>query len=285
MHMGPVRTGRSRLRGASTLRLGVWALLAALALAPGCGSGGDGGGSSGSKQGDGNGGAIAPIPTGAHAFVLAPEKIHYGGTYAQWSQRWWQWVYETPRTGHPLYDQTGADFNVNQVDPVWFIGGLLSTWDRPFTGAVTRNITLPRGISLFFPLVNTVVDNTSCNGNDTVWTFSEMRALSAANVEAVENVFCEIDGTTILNARNLTEASRFRAQAPAFSAYRTADNIWIDFCAGLPQVEAIVSPIASDGIWMMVGPMPTGAHTLHFGGTFPTVQFTIDITYHITVEP
>ena len=52
---------------------------------------------------------VAPLPTGGHLYVAAPTDVHYGGSYAQWSQRWWQWAFELPRVGHPLYDQVGVD--------------------------------------------------------------------------------------------------------------------------------------------------------------------------------
>ena len=42
---------------------------------------------------------------------------------------------------------------------------------------------------------------------------------------------------------------------------------------------------AADGFYLMLAPLRPGQHTLHFGGTFgDPINFTLDITYHLTVQ-
>jgi hypothetical protein len=65
-----------------------------------------------------------------------------------------------------------------------------------------------------------------------------------------------------------------------------ADNIGAAMC-GDPAVPTLVSPAVSDGIWLMLRPLPPGPHTIRFGGSFPVIGgvFQLDITYHVTVTP
>ena len=104
----------------------------------------------------------------------------------------------------------------------------------------------------------------------------------------VRDVYCELDGDRVLDAPDIAAAIRFRAMADGFTVRFPADN----YAAALgcdPEPAQIIDPIASDGIWMMIAPLPPGGHTLRFGGTFPatpnSAYFHLDITYHITVLP
>ncbi len=262
-----------RTRTGSWLRLPLpRLLLAGLALvlvAAGCAGGGGGGG-----------------PSGGALYVLAPDELHYGASYGAWGARWWQWCMEHPVTNHPLFDTTGADALEDQVDPVWFLGGVMVTVLAPSTGFAERSVTIPRGIALFFPIINTEIDNGYCLPPD--WgtkSITEMRQFAYDSVNAVQDVYCEVDGASIIDSPDLSGAIRYRAISPQFSAFIPADNIGAAMC-GDPAVARLIDPIASDGIWMMLEPMPPGEHEIRFGGTFPIpVVFHLDIIYHITVTP
>lgn len=230
------------------------------------------------------GGGGAPAPT-AWDYVLSPELIHYGASYGAWSARWWQWAGEMPATGHPLYDPVGTDAWKNQIDPVWFIGGVFGTWAAPFTGSAERTVVLPPGKALFFPIINGGWDNVSCLPPG--WTpqpMTELRRLAYEIVSAVEDVYCYLDDVPIIDSPDLSGAVRFRAIAPEFSILYPADSIGERACND-PPGPVFIDPVASDGIWMMLAPLPPGEHTLRFGGTFPSGPFRIDIVYHITVAP
>ncbi len=242
------------------------AVLVALPLG-GCGGGGGGG------------------PSGLD-YVLAPESPHFGASVALWSQRWWQWCYELPRTNHPLFDPTGADAAVGQVNPVWFIGGEIGSLFSPSDGSAERTITLPNGIALFFPIINVSWTNQECVDPDTTYTYTELRQFAADAIVNAVDIYCEIDGTPIIDSPDLAGAVRFRAQAEEFAYTVPADNIFVDICGDF-AVSVEHAPVASDGIWMMVEPMPPGQHTIRFGGTFPQIptNYTLDVVYHITVLP
>jgi hypothetical protein len=257
--------GWLHVRGARALLLGsAWAAL----TAGGCGGGGD---------------------IGAWAYVLAPEEPHYGASYGLWSQRWWQWVYELPRTNHPLFDDVGTDAAVGQVNPVWFIGGEIGSLFAPSDGSAERTITIPGGMALFFPILNVSWTNQECVDPDTAYTYTELRQFAADAVESVVDIYCQVDGTTIIDSPDMTGAARFRAQAEEFSYTIPDDNVFVDICGDFP-VSVTHDPVASDGIWLMLAPLPPGPHEIRFGGTFPGapptfVSFQLDVVYHITVLP
>ncbi len=225
---------------------------------------------------------------GPQSWILVPEETHYGATYAEWGARWWQWAMELPRTNHPLYDEVGADAWRAQVDPVWFIGGIMADRAVGRVGSAERTVTIPSGKALFFPIINASADNTVCGGPDTTLSFTELRESCFFSVEHVQDVYFELDGVRVLDSPDLAGAFRYRAVSPEFAYALPADSVYnASFCAPEAQMPArLVDPMAADGIWMMIGPMPPGGHTLRFGGTFPVPNlFHLDIVYHIEVLP
>jgi hypothetical protein len=114
---------------------------------------------------------------------------------------------------------------------------------------------------------------------------TELREFAYDTISAVEDVYCELDGRKIIDSPDLSGAIRFRAMAGGFSIHMPADNIGVATCGDAPG-EKIVFPSASDGIWMMLAPMPPGEHLIHWRGTFPSrPPFTQGIAYRVIVTP
>jgi hypothetical protein len=228
-----------------------------------------------------------PPPQGPADWVLDPQKVHFGGSYSDWSVLWWQWAMEMPVAGHPLYDETGADAITRQVDPVWFIGGKFGSLFAPSTGAATRTITIPGDVALFFPIINAGWDNEICVPSDWVdRTVAELAQLAYEQVNLVSDVYCTVDGVPIIDSADLSGAVRYRAISATFSYSAPEQHVGTEAC-GDPPGAKLVTPAVSDGIWMMLR-LPPGPHTVTFGGTLPTAgsgEFRIDITYHVTVTP
>ena len=42
-------------------------------------------------------------------------------SYADWTEKWWQWTYSIPWDINPSYDDTGKYCSENQIHPVWFL--------------------------------------------------------------------------------------------------------------------------------------------------------------------
>src|SRR5437764_1403116 len=115
--------------------------------------------------------------------VLPPNAAPFGASYGQWSERWWQWVFSLPVGHHPLFDT--ADVSAGQQGQVWFLGG-------NFTGRPeTRNVSIPAGIALFFPVINRWADNTDCSGGQIVsdgFTEEFLRELIGGLGDQVQNL-------------------------------------------------------------------------------------------------
>ena len=42
-------------------------------------------------------------------------------SYADWTEKWWQWTYSIPWDKNPSYDDTGKYCSENQNGQVWFL--------------------------------------------------------------------------------------------------------------------------------------------------------------------
>jgi hypothetical protein len=263
------RGGRALAARARLFRTTALVALAVVPAAGGCGGSGPG----------------AAAPTAAD-YLLAPEEVHYGLSYSGWSMRFWQWMYELPRTNHPVFDPTGAEAWRGQVDPVWFLCGILGSLFAPTDGTAVRDITVPNGTAFFVGPACVSWTNQECVDPDTTYSYTELRQFAYDAVQSVRDVRCEVNGVSLLDSPDLAGAARFRAQAQQFSYLVPADNVFVEICNDA-ATSVVHGPVASDGIWVMIAPLPPGQHTIHFEGTFPgnPVDFHQDITYHVTVLP
>lgn len=203
--------------------------------------------------------------------VLPPGSMPYGLSYSEWSVKWWQWAYGLPVAGHPLFDETGADCAAGQSGPVWFLGGVFNV-----SGTTVRDLcTVPVGKALFFPILNVEWDNFCPPGS---LTDEELRATAAWYMALATDMSCEVDGQPIYNF------GAYRVAGDPFAVQLPNDNLWQYF--GCDIGPGTYSPLVPDGYYLMLAPLPAGAHTLHFRGTVgDPINFTLEITYHLTVSP
>ena len=61
---------------------------------------------------------------------------------------WRQWAYSIPTGQNPQEDPTGQYCMVGQRGSVWFLSGVF------LGGTVTRTCSVPEGVTLFFPVIN-----------------------------------------------------------------------------------------------------------------------------------
>jgi len=212
------------------------------------------------------GGAVAgAVNISATPGVLPPDSHPHGKSYAEWSEAWWTWAMEFPLDGHPFTDSF-TDVTAGQTGRVWFLGA-------PFDTHV-RDVTIPHGISLFFGLLN--AEFSSLEGFATA---EEQGAEARFWVDHIVDLFCTIDGVSVKDLR------AYRFPSPQF--HFTAPTPWIfgpDGGAGTA---------VADGYYLMLTPLATGTHTIHFGGSFHFSvaegdpmdgDFPLDMTYHVTVK-
>jgi len=100
-------------------------------------------------------------------------------------------------------------------------------------------------------------------------------------VDFVTEVQASVDGVEIQNLD--PPDSPYRVTSGLFNLALPAQNV-----LGLPVTK--YNPSVSDGYWIMLAPLPSGKHTVHFYGKLvqdgpEPFTFILDITYNLTVVP
>ncbi len=204
----------------------------------------------------------------ALALIVAPS-VGWAGTppTRELAARWWQWVLEIPAAENPLLDTTGEFAGVDQSGPVWFLAG---TWGG---GPATRTFSVPAGKPLFFPIVNYFASgylHAPRLGMDfPPGPSAYERALCKEFIDTVTYLACEVDGVAI----EITEQNR--EQSVPFALYLPAGNLF-------QEAPTWSAPGVDDGYYVLLAPLPAGAHTIHFAAAGP--GFSLDVTDYITVE-
>ncbi|HZU24192.1 MAG TPA: hypothetical protein VFA04_01650 [Bryobacteraceae bacterium] len=183
---------------------------------------------------------------------------------------WTQWAYSIPTSVNPMVDPTGANCMVGQHGSLWFLAGVYGG------GAAIRQCSIPENTSLFFPVINGVQFNTPnvCGQGPLNLSVQDMRAWAAAGIDAATNVFVTLDGKPLHNI--------LRLQSDEFALTIPDDNFWVKPCkhyGGSPG--GVYSPAVDDGLYMMLGPLPVGRHTLHMHAE--SGAFVQDVTYNLNV--
>jgi hypothetical protein len=214
------------------------------------------------------------VIAGIGLVLLMPIKKAFAQSPGQLSAEWEQWALSIPTVVNPLTDTTGEDAVVGQRGPVWFLAGTSGG------GPAVRNIFVPEGTTLFFPVINSVNINTPnvCGQNGKNLTVIELRALSKAFIDGAVNLSVTLDGKAITPQR---------VQSKVFAVALPKDNVFVAPCIDLGGVPAgIYSPAVDDGFYVLLDPLNRGTHHLHFHAERPNAGFTpLDVTYVLKVVP
>lgn len=199
----------------------------------------------------------------ANPGVRPPDRRAFGKTYGEWAAAWQQWAFGIRASQSPFLDDTGQFAGVGQSGPVWFLAG-------NFGGTSVRNITVPAGKSLFFPVVNSFFIRTEPEEPTDV---AGIRAILKGFLPPTYS--CEIDGRSVVGLVD------YYTESPLFDETLFAANLF-----GLEP--GVYGPAMTAGYYLMVRPLRPGAHTIHFSGLHPNGpgeadDFTLDVTYNITV--
>jgi hypothetical protein len=232
-------------------------------------------------------GLLAPATTSA-VQASCPLVLPNGKAYEKLAVDWWKWAFSFPVSINPLFDETGAQAYLGNQGNVFFLAGVINT-----SGTATRTITVPAGKPLFFPVLNVEWENILVRppylgGPFTPparpLTVPELYASADADIRLTTELHATVDGCPIPNLFS------YRATSAPFN-FRLPANDNIEQFFGI-NISGTVAPVVTDGFWLLLAPLPIGEHIINFGGTFfgtrldgTFLNFTLDITYHITVTP
>ena len=225
--------------------------------------------------------APAPAADASNPGVIPVQAKANGLTYGDWSARHWKWLFSMPVDEHPLFGT--ADVSEGQSGEVWFLGGSFASTELVpgvFIAEETRDVTIPPGKKLFFPIVDSEASTVEGNGA----TEEELREAAQffSDFIVLDSLFCEVDGRPV---KNLAD---FRVQSPLFTFGPLPDNNILE-AFGVTAPEGTKSKSVSDGVFVMLATLSAGTHTVHFGGVSDLTSvggpiFIQDITYNITVK-
>jgi hypothetical protein len=187
----------------------------------------------------------------------------YGQHIGDWGLEWWQWILNFPTASNPNLQNGPLDCSAGQSGAVWFLAG-------NFGGAAVRSCTVKKGKALFFPILNGVFwtpEDCSDEG--------ECRTGVSVGVDAITAWTCTVDDVPCVWSSPVV-----RAQSAAKPFNLPAGSIAVtDF-----GYSAGLRPLAvSDGYWVMLDPLPSGSHTIHFSAAAST-GFFLDVSYTVTVK-
>lgn len=205
------------------------------------------------------------------ATVVPPGATYHDKTFAEWSADALKFGMEHPLENHPGLDTPDFDVRSEQEGEVWFLAG-------PF-GTHERFITVPSGKALFVSLLN--VECSTLEGPDTGFhgdTEAEQRACAKYWADHIVNVACAIDGEAVQNIGD------FRVSSPQFEF--DAPTPWLFGDTGGHGTSV------GDGYYVMLEPLPKGAHTIHYTGAFHftladdgfDLDLPVDMTYHVNSD-
>ena len=201
--------------------------------------------------------------------VVPPNARVMGQNYADWGAAWWRWAYSIPFDQNPITDPDGRYGHLGQSGPVWFVAGTSGTTN-------TRTIPVPAGKHVFFPIINFISDWPCPGGNfcEGIPLQQCLRDQATFFMDAVTELEVTVDGNPLRMLR------RYRATSDVFMFTGHPSNVQLDSCiTGTPQ------PGLSDGYWIMLEPLPTGAHVIHFRGklVIGSFEFETQLTVNLLV--
>jgi hypothetical protein len=206
-------------------------------------------------------GAIVVLPLTAsfnvHAATAQPKLLPLS-LYKTLSAKWWQYLLSVPPSTNPILDDNPCD--AKQKGAFFYLVGT-------FGGSAERTCTVPKGKSIFFPVVNVFA---TLDKNDPAFdTIAKVKKFVTDNINQASDLQASVDGVNI----NLDNA---RAQSQQFPLKVPKDNI-----LGGPEIAGTYLAIA-DGYWVGLKALSVGEHTIHFAGKVGT--FSVEVTYHIIVQ-
>lgn len=248
----------------------------------------------------------------ANPGVSPPQASFRGNSYGAWHALWWQWADSFTNAQSPVWQQGGTVNTGNQSGNVWFLAGYFGDWfDTSNPVIFTREITIPSGTALFFPILNGELTPGEWQWDWILVNYPDAKAWSKdpANAgKSMDEAIAELGVTNLpepsaqdlwelldswfadpeqyveamsasVDGKPLKNLGGYMARAPAaYTTWLPVDN-HISFY--YPD-GGDVYPVVADGWCLLLEPLAVGQHIVkfkaNFGGTLG-----MDITYKVTV--
>ena len=163
-------------------------------------------------------------------------------SYADWTEKWWQWTYSIPWDKNPSYDDTGKYCSENQNGPVWF---LTLAYKHP----VIRTCDIPQNTALLITLLNS-----ECSYAEfpMLKTEDELRDCAKRMQDLVVGVNASLNRVYVPNLEN------YRVQTAIFNFTLPENNIL--------NLTSQTTQSVADGNWLFLKHLPAGTHELKVKG-------------------
>jgi hypothetical protein len=186
----------------------------------------------------------------------------YGTTFGDWTVRWWKWCFSIPRHRNPTLDKTGAHAAEKQTNPTWFLAG---TWVSEERNYPHRKCSIPRGVSLLFPVIN-------CEENPLEYPHlkskSDMKNRLSYDMNTVRRLECFVDNEEIPPQRVGSDPEFFEIEIRSdMSENKRGGN----------------TLMTTDGYWIFLKPLSTGTHHINFEGSYQHGRLYSGATYELSV--
>jgi hypothetical protein len=179
----------------------------------------------------------------------------------QWTTEWWKWFLSIPKEAHPVYDETGEKWAVNQCDPnVIFLVATIG-------GKAERSITIPTKKAVLLPVIN--------------FTMSYAEDPSLKNdIDLVSRVKTNIDDIVqrevYVDDTKLVVSEEHRVSSAPFDFTFPRNNIY--------GVKGGPTRGAGDGYWIFLKPLSTGKHSIWTFGACLSGRIQIELRIELVVE-
>jgi hypothetical protein len=184
------------------------------------------------------------------------------------SAEFWQLVVSIPPADNPLLDPTGALCMTGNRGSTWFLFGSFNG------GSTTRTCSIPQGKSLFIPVLNQFEFNSPGVCGSPAVGVKQIRADNKAVIDAGTNIHVTLDGASL-------DSKIVRRISPVVEVTLPADNIFNG--PGCVVPSQVYSPMAADGLYVLLRPLSLGSHTLNFTAVLGQEAF--DTTYKLSIVP
>jgi len=161
----------------------------------------------------------------------------------------------------PAIINTDEKSCVDQPNPnVWFLASTIG-------GRVERNVKIPSGRAVLFPVINVTISNSE---DPTLNTDTDMISFVRRHMDDIVKKQASIDG------ENLFISEKFRVQSPPFNFSYPANNI---FGANEGPTRGV-----GDGYWLFMRPLQPGKHDIRTYGSCMSGKIQIGAKIQLIVE-